>query len=298
MQSCQQNATTKDCQQKVLDISSSILHDFKYPHIPSIIVAPKDRINYLLLHYWDCMDLSGYGLESNMSVIENGFINYISLIKKNSIDEDVIYSSFKNLNARLLEYDSAIKMYSLAEKYLYLPDNPYSDEKLYTIFLKSFIDINSTIPELTDEALFNYNLIRQNSPGCKANDLNLLSYSGKEYYLNRLEVETDYILLILYDPDCTGCRKLFEIMTNSYKLNYLIGQHEVTVIAICVGSNIDIWKKNQKNIPYKWKSFFSKSDIIANSLYDIRALPSLYLLTKERNVILKDTSFDIIIQQF
>lgn len=90
MQSCQQNATTKDCQQKVLDISSSILHDFKYPHIPSIIVAPKDRINYLLLHYWDCMDLSGYGLESNMSVIENGFINYISLIKKNSIDEDVI----------------------------------------------------------------------------------------------------------------------------------------------------------------------------------------------------------------
>ena len=53
---------------------------FPYPQIPTMLVEPQQRANYLLMHYWDNVDFSDMTLVMNDDFMEQGFVDYLSVL--------------------------------------------------------------------------------------------------------------------------------------------------------------------------------------------------------------------------
>lgn len=77
------------------------------------------------------------------------------------------------------------------------------------------------------------------------------------------ETKGDYILLFFYNPDCHVCAE-----TKEYIREQNIGQKAEIV-----------WVDPEK-----------EKQIDESRLYDLRVIPTLYLLDKNKNVLLKDAS--------
>jgi hypothetical protein len=62
------------------------------------------------------------------------------------------------------------------------------------------------------------------------------------------------------------------------------------LLSLFVDEEIDIWKRHQHEIPSNWIDARDGTSgfKIQKQLYTIRAIPSLYLLDKEKCVLLKD----------
>ena len=55
-----------------------------------------------------------------------------------------------------------------------------------------------------------------------------------------------------------------------------------------------IWKKYLNGMPDNWIIGDDRRTIVETSLYDLKAMPTLYLLDNEKRVVLKDAPYDII----
>ena len=54
---------------------------------------------------------------------------------------------------------------------------------------------------------------------------------------------------------------------------------------------LDEWHAYKEHIPLKWINSYDKGTVIRNkNLYDLKAIPALYLLDAEKRVIVKDST--------
>jgi hypothetical protein len=82
-------------------------------------------------------------------------------------------------------------------------------------------------------------------------------------------------------------------MKTSDALNKVVKDGSVRVLAIYPDQDEQLWKDNAGNLPEAWINGIDKEGIIdAEELYDLGSMPSLYLLGKDKKVIVKDASFD------
>ncbi len=87
------------------------------------------------------------------------------------------------------------------------------------------------------------------------------------------------VLLFFYDPDCHHCRVVMREIKDS------IGG--LKVLAVCVDSTQERWLETSGGLPEGWISAYDLTDVQAEDLYIIRALPAMYLLDGEGKVKLK-----------
>ena len=68
----------------------------------------------------------------------------------------------------------------------------------------------------------------------------------------------------------------------------------LTVLSLYPDSDVDEWRNSLPHMPQKnWINAYDDGTILTNmKLYDLKAIPSLYLLDKNKHIILKDTSFE------
>ncbi|MEG0454785.1 MAG: thioredoxin family protein, partial [Bacteroides sp.] len=64
---------------------------------------------------------------------------------------------------------------------------------------------------------------------------------------------------------------------------------KLTVLALYPDEELDEWKKHLKDFPTEWISGYDKKlTLKTENRYDLRAIPTLYLLDKNKMVLLKD----------
>ena len=61
----------------------------------------------------------------------------------------------------------------------------------------------------------------------------------------------------------------------------------LTVLAIYTEGNLDVWKTTISELPKEWIVGTDREEIKQRCLYDLKAMPSLYLLDGDKKVILK-----------
>jgi hypothetical protein len=72
-------------------------------------------------------------------------------------------------------------------------------------------------------------------------------------------------------------------------LNHLLETGRLDVLAIFTDEDLDWWRQNQDHISPRWINAHDEPRIIrSQTLYDLRAIPSLYLLDRNKRVLLKD----------
>ncbi len=130
--------------------------------------------------------------------------------------------------------------------------------------------------------------INKNLAGDTAPDFLMVTGSGDTTSLHAFQ--SNYTLLFLHNPSCHTCQAARARMANMSNLKQAIEAGKVSVLTIYVEDDATLWKhylQSEANPLYTHGWNFDQS-IIRQSLYDIRTLPYLFLLDKDKRIVRKD----------
>lgn len=173
-----------------------------------------------------------------------------------------------------------------ADLYLNNPSSPVRNENLYILFLKSMLSSDS-IPEhimLQNEARLRKASL--NRPGMIANDFNYIDRTGQKGSLHRFKAPET--LLIFYDPECTHCSDILNTLAENPEINGAIARGDLAVLAIYAEGKREIWEQGKNELPTQWNVGYDLTGILDKELYDLPAMPTIYVLDEHHRVVLKD----------
>jgi thiol-disulfide isomerase/thioredoxin len=263
---------------------------FEMVTIPSFITERSERASYAVNHYWDEFDFADTTNVHLPEYTEQALCDFLEVL--NHVDENVAKEGIHNM-LRQAEKDTIVYAYftKQCEKYLYEPNSPMKNENHFIYALEAITESQmvSETDKIRPRALLE--LALKNRVGNTANDFAFVTIDGKQSRLSA--VKADRLVLLFYNPDCDNCRKTMGRMKISDALNKVVEDGSVKVLAIYPEQDEQLWKDSAGNLPAAWINGFDKEGIIdAEELYDLGSMPSLYLLDKDKKVIVKDASFD------
>lgn len=262
---------------------------FPFPEIPAMLTQPEERKAYLLEHYWDQFNFADTALVNNRGVTEQGFVNQISLLADGATPEKVIRESLKNWCSRFMpEAQARQAMMQLADDYLYNPNSPFYNEGLYGVYLETMLEVLPEEDARRSSFDFKLRLLRRNNVGDKATDFAYYLPDGQKKSLAATSVKGNRLLLVFYDPECESCHEVLRAMTADASLAEAVKAGRVTVLAVYTEGNQEAWKKGLADMPEGWIIGTDRQQVKEEALYDLKAMPSLYLLDGRKRVLLKD----------
>mgnify|MGYP003304111851 CR=1 FL=1 len=192
------------------------------------------------------------------------------------------------LLAKVEQNNATARFLILAEKYLYDPNSPYRSDERYLLFLQ--YAATHQFADYTSNSRYqkHYAMLQKNRVGMPAAEFPYTTQAGEEGHL--YGVQSQYILLFFHDPNCEECQ-LVKQQLESQHAHFL--QKGVQVVAVYIDDEVEAWLKAQ--YPSVWLSVYAPK-IGQQDLYDIKALPTLYLLDTNKYVLQKDARLDKILK--
>lgn len=269
--------------------SSRTETSFPFPEIPAMLTQPEERKVYLLEHYWDRFNFADTALVNNREVTEQGFVNQISLLADGVTPKKVVRESLKNWCSRFMPEAQARRvMMQLADDYLYNPNSPFYNEGLYGVYLETMLEVLPEEDARRSSFDFKLRLLRRNKVGDKATDFTYYLPDGQKKSLAATSVRGNRLLLVFYDPECESCHEVLREMTADASLAEVVKAGGVTVLAVYTEGNQEAWRKGLADMPEGWIIGTDRQKVKEEALYDLKAMPSLYLLDGQKRVLLKD----------
>lgn len=276
----------------------SIQNNFTLPSIPDSLKAPKDRANYLTLHYWDNFNFSDTSYIHLPEISEQAFIDFIVILPH---AEYKYTTTSINKILSLSETEESGRMYQyilgLFEKYLYDPNSPYRNDEYYIPVAEYILNDHRSNEAERMRTQYRLKMMYKNRVGEIANDFvyTLANKSTGRLY----EIKTPYTLLYFNNPDCHACAEINTLLKGLPIINKLLSDDTLSILAFYPDKDTTAWKKHLSDTPDGWINGYDKNtDVENDQLYDLKAIPSLYLLDKDKRVILKDVDFNILNQWF
>lgn len=297
--SCRAKPGTAEAKENTPADTASVVSQaqFPFPQIPAMLSTAEDRKAYLLTHYWEQLDFADTTLVNNRDVTEQGFVNFIALLAEENTPEELIRESLKNWGTRFLPEIHARKVLTqMADDYWYNPNSPFYNERLYGLYLETLL---SQLPQ-EDAMRFSYQfkleLLKRNQVGKLATDFQYELSDGTRRSLKATPVKGNRLLLLFYDPECESCHEVLLQMAADKALAAAVKAGQISVLAIYTEGNEDAWRKNLPDMPAGWMVGMDREVVKNEVLYDLKAMPSLYLLDGKKQVLLKDAPYGVIRQ--
>lgn len=285
----QHNTDEQIFSQKQIEQKRTSQSPFPFPEIPAMLTQPEERKAYLLEHYWDRFSFADTALVNNREVTEQGFVNQISLLADGATPEKVIRESLKNWCSRFMpEAQARQVMMQLADDYLYNPNSPFYNEGLYGVYLETMLEVLPEEDARRSSFDFKLRLLRRNKVGDKATDFSYYLPDGQKKSLATTSTRGNRLLLVFYDPECESCHEVLREMTADASLAGAVKAGRVTVLAVYTEGNQEAWRKGLADMPEGWIIGTDRQKVKEEALYDLKAMPSLYLLDGQKRVLLKD----------
>lgn len=255
---------------------------------PQRPMTVKEQIEHSRWHYWDAFDFTDtlFLRRADTMQMLNAYAKYIehllvidpmdtapldSLMRKASVSRPML-DFFAWLGSKVVHGD---------------PDSPFRNDEFYISILQSvlaspYYDRYERIgPE------YELKLASQNRIGHRANDFRYTLASGETGTLYGIEAE--YLLLFINNPGCPGCRQIRETILASPMLTEMIERGRLKVLALYPDEDLTEWKKYRAEIPQTWiNAYDAGCRIRRNDVYDLSSIPSLYLLDRDKRVLVKN----------
>lgn len=260
-------------------------HEVKLPLLPPEHLTRDERIEYMRAHYWDPFDfgdtlrLTQLDTLQMLEVFATYVAQYVTPQHPEAIDSLMQRAS---TSRPMFEY---FRM--LAEQVLYNPNSPLRNDELYIPVLQATLRcpwLDSWERISPEEEL---RLAMQNRRGTQANDFEYELLSGQRSRL--YDLRADYTLLLFSDPECPMCRQIVAELSASPRINELTERNALQIIVIAATDSTD-WKAHADTYPQTW--IYARDpdgSIVSKGLYDLKAIPSLYLLDGKKRVLVKDS---------
>lgn len=261
---------------------------FEKPVPPAMITSDEEIVAYVLKHYWDAFDFADTAYVDKPDVTEQAFVDYLALLAYSPEEKGVASVSSLMDKARA---DSSMYAYfaGLAERYLDDPNSPYRNEELYIPVLENIIawDGADELHKLRPQSQLR--MAMKNRPGNPAADFTFTLRDGKKMRL--YDIRAEYTLLYINNPDCPACRQITAGLNGSELVRMLLDAGKLKIAAVYPDEDLDAWRRHYDDIPATWLNGYDEDFEIRNDdVYSLRAIPTLYLLDRDKKVIVKDAS--------
>ena len=266
---------------------------FPYPKIPESLKDPESRKTFLLAHYWDEFNFADTALVNNSNVTEQGFVDHIALLADTQTNPDEAEPSIGNLCRLMYPHPHARQVFmKLFDDYLSDPNSPFYNEWLYGIYLQAMLVKLPAEDAQVSSMAFKLQLLNRNKVGKPAENFIYYLPDGTRRSLADTPVRGNRLLVVFYDPECSSCHEVIETMKMDSALAKAVQAGRVSVLAIYTEGNEKVWRETLADMPQGWTIGTDREAIKAGALYDLRAMPSLYLLDAQKRVVLKDAPFE------
>ena len=269
------------------------LGSFPFPAIPEVLTSSEDRKAYLLTHYWEQLDFADTTLVNNRDVTEQGFVNFIALLADGTTPEELTRESLANWCAGFVGKEHARQVLTqTADSYLFNPNSPFYNEALYGMYLEALLSKLPQTDAMRSAYRFKLELVRRNNVGDKATDFVYYLSDGSRHTLAATPVKSNRLLLMFYDPECESCHEVLLQMAADTALAEAVRTGKLSVLAVYTEGNDEAWRKALPDMPEGWMVGTDREAVKGGALYDLKAMPSLYLLDGKKTVLLKDAAYE------
>lgn len=164
---------------------------------------------------------------------------------------------------------------------------PSRNQKSYKSILEHLL--NSPLYSDLEKEPYRYKLemVKNHLPGTYMAPLDLVNENGAR--VDPSNSKTRWTILYFHNPGCENCKETSKLLA-SLCLGALIDRGQLTVYTIYLGDDIDAWKKTIKETEFqKWVNLRDDKKLIDNlKLYDVGAIPMIYLIDQDKRIRVKD----------
>ena len=192
-----------------------------------------------------------------------------------------------------LETDSAGRIYdfivSSMESALWHPLSELRNEGYYIPVVESVLKTRRTGEHYSAYYQQQLRTCQNNCPGTPAADFTFTDSKGRMRSL--YDVSGEYTLLLFSNPGCPACREIIAMLKQSPIIGEMERSGRLTLMSIYIDEDIPAWYQGLSDYTDEWITGYNQDLSIRDRLvYDVRAIPSVYLLDRNKNVIFKDIS--------
>ena len=262
--------------------------------MPAMITEPQAMADFMTEHYWDRFNFTDTLFLSDSDVLEQAFVDYTVIIPYAS--GNLAGQSLKKLMQRA-EADTAMYRFFIdkTEHYLWDPNSPYRNDELFIPVLESMLASDKIDDATRIRSEYRLELARKNRIGETAHDFTYTLASGQKGRMS--QIRSEYLLLFFNNPGCSACAEIITHTNDSPVMNTLQQNKQLTILAIYPDEELTEWKNYLPSMPAGWINGYDPEVTIKNNdLYDLKAIPTLYLLDKDKKVVLKDADISVVEQ--
>ena len=279
---------------------------FPAVEVPAMLSDPSERLDYILAHFWDGLnkmegECDSLHIEGVLSEdVEKQFGTYTALLWQVPVNQAAasissLFRIVENYERRDTSSNVFEKITDFAKKYFYDPNSPLRNEEFYLAYLKG-LTASEFVPESMKPAYgYEMQMCSLNRVGEKAADFSFRDLAGRNHRL--YDVKADYILLFFSNPGCPNCLEITQMIESSPEVSGLEKSGRLKVVNVYIDQEIDKWKEYASEYPEEWLCGYDNNYIIRTDVtYNVRAIPSLYLLDADKKVLMKDAPQDKIFE--
>ena len=261
-------------------------YKFNYVY-PPLHIAQEKKAEYMLNHYWDNFDFADTLYTTKADTVEmlRAYATFVGSVV-GPTNQEPIRKLMQRASASKRMFDYFVM---LSERVLHDPNSPLRSDELYMAVLEAQIasphydKYEKMAPE------YELNIVSQNRIGHKANNFYYTTKSGNRGSLYALK--NDFVIIYINNPGCSMCREITKALKESSIIAERQRQGSLKILAIYPDENLDEWKKHLGDMPSAWINGYDRGCLIdREKLYNINAIPSLYLIDKEKRVLVKDST--------
>lgn len=283
--------------------------EFPEAQVPSILEEPQERIDWLVGHFWDrFIDPSLTHVQDSLHIggvpaeeVEKQVGMFATLLQQASSAArkeamDKVFTLSESYTQAHPESEMLARLGELLRKYLYDPSSPVRDEESWLPFISRLCTSPLADPGMVPGYQWERDICLKNRPGSAAADFAFTDLQGRVRTLYGIQAE--YTLLIFGNPDCTGCRQIMTTLRETPQLSQLVESGRLRVVDIYIDEDVAAWKAQGESYPKEWINGYDHlRRIQGERIYAVRAIPSIYLLDKEKTVLLKDAPEDRLMEK-
>ena len=268
--------------------------------VPSVYQDRQEIAEFLAEHWWDGLTdpQRKYPCDSSLvsgvlrGDVEQKFANWTVVL--DAVDYGV---AVKAVN-RLFDRASACEkkdtssnvfesMTEIVQKYLYDPNSPMRNEDFYGPYVERLSQCQLVDEGIRQAYAFDAKMCALNRVGTKAADFRFADKSGRIRSL--YDIKADNIILFFSNPGCTACLDIINTLKSIPAVAHGVASGRLAVLNIYIDEDLKAWREYMPIYPEDWYNGYDPDYVIRTDvLYNVRAIPSLYLLDKDKKVIMKD----------
>lgn len=275
---------------------------FNPPSVPVVIGSQEEAVHYQTIHYWD-----HFPFEDSLCITQEGFADQVFTGYANLLQQAEIQDAQESIKRMMIRAGTTaedpvvrkrilMKFFNLTEYFFYHPNSPFRNDDILIPALE--VVVSTPLLDSTEKQrpLFMLDMVLKNRPGNQAGNFSFVRAvrnfpytddpSSVEYLY---DLEAEYILVMFINLGCPSCHQVKEEIIRSELINQMVETRKLVILTVYPDKDLEGWQENLTELPAEWIHSYNPDGEIRNgSIYDLKAIPTLYLLDKNKRVMVKD----------